>query len=429
VGLRDVVVSFDKQTPDLIGAPSIADDKATQDWWTPGQADSSNPENLLTYIGVDGQYFSAVLIPQRQVGNEVWFDKSKPLRVGPVNARWKKLVNTSCRLVSRSQNLAPDEKLTHRYEVFLGPKRPALLDKYGLKEVVYYGWFSWVAIPMLQVLHFFHDYMVFNYGLAILMLTVLVRLCMFPLSKKQAINAQKMQEIQPEIKRIAEQYKNNMEARTKAQQELFKKHKFNPMGGCLPLFLQLPIFIGLYRSLMVDVELRQAPLLSESIRWCSNLAAPDMLYDWSWFMPGFVTSAQGFFGLGPYFNLLPILTIILFLVQQKMFMPPPTDDQAAMQQKIMKFMMLFIGLLFFKVASGLCIYFIASSLWGVAERKLLPKRAAGQSGGGGPESKGPPAKPKPAPPRQTRPQPTRRGSGGDGAAAAKKKKKKSRGRR
>jgi len=205
-----------------------------------------------------------------------------------------------------------------------------------------------------------------------LMLTALVRGCMYPLSRKQALGAQKMQEIQPELKKIQEKYKKDLEARSKAQRELFLKHNYNPLSGCLVLFVQLPVFIALYRSLMVDVELRQAPLISENW-WCSNLAAPDMLFDWSGFMPAWFCSGNGMFALGPYFNLLPMLTIVLFIVQQKMFMPPPADDQAAMQQKIMKYMMIFIGILFFKVASGLCLYFIASSLWGIAERKFLPK--------------------------------------------------------
>ena len=85
---------------------------------------------------------------------------------------------------------------------------------------------------------------------------------MFPFSRKQALNAQKMQELQPEIKKIQEKHKKDMEARTKAQQELFRKHNYNPLSGCLVLFIQLPIFVGLYRSLMVDVELRDAPLIT-----------------------------------------------------------------------------------------------------------------------------------------------------------------------
>src|SRR5690606_9234538 len=113
----------------------------------------------------------------------------------------------------------------------------------------------------------------------------------------------------------------------------------------------------------VDLELRQAPLISESVYWASNLAAPDMLFSWESWMPEFI---QGF--LGPYFNILPVITIGLFLWQQKMFMPPPADEQAESQQKVMQIMMVFIGLMFFKVPSGLCLYFISSSLWGVAER-------------------------------------------------------------
>jgi YidC/Oxa1 family membrane protein insertase len=254
-----------------------------------------------------------------------------------------------------------------------------LLAQYGLGELVYYGWFSVIARPLVQLLHLFH--VVLPYGLAIILLTVVVRGAMFPLSRKQALGAIKMQQIQPELKRIQEQYKNNAEAKMKAQQELFRKHNYHPASGCLVMLIQLPIFVALYRGLMVDVELRQAPLISESIRWCSNLAAPDMFFDWSGFMPAWINNGQGIFGLGPYFNLLPILTIVLFIAQQKMFMPPPADDQAAMQQKIMKYMMIFIGVLFFKVASGLCIYFIASSLWGLGERQFMPKPAKDTAAG------------------------------------------------
>jgi YidC/Oxa1 family membrane protein insertase len=169
----------------------------------------------------------------------------------------------------------------------------------------------------------------------------------------------------------------------RAQQDLFRQHNYHPLGGCLLAFVQLPIFVGLYRSLSVDASLRQAPLFTESIRWASNLAAPDMFWNWSSLMPEFINQGTGFFGLGPYLNILPLFTIGLFIWQQKMFMPPAADEQAALQQKMMQYMMIFMGLLFFKVASGLCVYFIASSIWGITERKLLPKaKPPGQSGGG-----------------------------------------------
>jgi YidC/Oxa1 family membrane protein insertase len=261
-------------------------------------------------------------------------------------------------------------------QIFAGPKRPALLANYGpdgaLYDLVYYGWFGPISIFLGKLLHFFYG-LVSNYGVAIVLLTVLVRGIMFPLSRKQALGAQKMQELQPEMKKINEKYKTEPEKRTKATQDLFRQHKYNPVGGCLLAFAQLPIFVGLYRSLMVNIELRQAPLISEAVRWASNLAAPDMFWRWDHVVPAFVSGGTGFFGLGPFLNILPLFTIALFIWQQKMFMPPAADEQAAMQQKMMQYMMIFMGVLFFKVASGLCVYFIASSLWGVAERKLLPK--------------------------------------------------------
>lgn len=374
-GIRDAVAGYVSDGTfqhSLFSAQRIADEEVATDWTQP-----------LVYLGVDAQYFASMLIPQKQNDKGQWaattlpIDKAYPIRVGPVpqDKGKKKLVDASCRLISDKTTLeAKGGELTDHFKIFAGPKRPSLLAKYaapyGLGELVYYGWFGAVSRPMLWLLHFFYD-VVHNYGIAIIMLTVLVRSGMFPLSRKQALNAQKMQELQPEIKRIAEKYKGNVEQRTKAQQELFRKHNYNPLSGCLPAFVQLPIFLGLYRSLAVDIELRQAPLLGEAIRWCSNLAAPDMLWYWEPYLPAFIAGNVGW--LGPYLNVLPLVTIGLFIWQQKMFLPPPADEQAALQQKMMQYMMIFMGVMFFKVPSGLCLYFIASSLWGITERKLLPK--------------------------------------------------------
>jgi YidC/Oxa1 family membrane protein insertase len=367
-GLRDVVAGFrtgGKLIPDMISPAAILDDDLP-DWATKPAV------SPLVYLGVDTQYFACCLLPRPADSAQVDFQRVMPLVVSPVpkeSAQFR-LANTSCRLISVPHTIEPGASFVENFQVFAGPKQPAVLAHYELGELVYFGWFGFVARPMTQILHGFYA-IVGNYGIAIILLTVMVRLVMFPLSRKQALNALKMQEIQPEIKRLTEKYKNNPEARAKAQQELFRKHGYNPLSGCLPLFVQLPIFIGLYRALSVDVELRQAPLFWEGFRWCSNLAAPDMLFRWDSWLPTFLLS-----WLGPYFNLLPIITVALFVVQQKMYMPPPADEQAAMQAKVMQYMMLFMGVLFFKVPSGLCVYFIASSLWGFGERKLMPKPAA-----------------------------------------------------
>jgi YidC/Oxa1 family membrane protein insertase len=232
----------------------------------------------------------------------------------------------------------------------------------------------------LGILHFFYS-IVGNYGLAIIMLTVLVRLCMVPISRKQAQSMVKMQELKPELDKLKDKYKGDPTKQSQAMQELYRKHNINPLAGCLPMFIQLPIFIGLYRSLAVDVELRQAPLISDAVHWCSNLAAPDMLLNWSSFMPASVNSGIGFLGLGPYLNVLPLVTVALFIAQQKILMPEPANEQAAMQQNMMKYMMIFFAFMFYKVASGLCIYFIASSIWGITERKLMPMPTAATASG------------------------------------------------
>jgi len=381
LGVRDVAMRFVGEPTALISSMTLADEESIP------PASAVLAGKPLSFAGVDALYFASGLIPAVE-GDEVpELAEVEPLVVGEVpEAARRKLVNVSCRLLSQELELEADQTVTHRYDIFAGPKRPSLLATFGqpraaMDDLVYYGWFGWVARPMIAILHVLHA-IVRNYGIAIILLTVIVRGAMFPVSRKQAVSSQKMQVLQPEMKAIAEKYKNDPQKRTMATQELWRKHNYNPAGGCLLVFIQIPIFMGLYRSLATDVELRQAPLFTSAIRWCSNLAAPDMMLDWAGFMPDFLVRPEGW--LGPYLNLFPLLTIGLFLWQQKLFMPPAVDEQAKMQQQVMKYMMFFMALMFFKVPCGLCLYFIASSLWGIAERLLLPTAKPGLAGAGGP---------------------------------------------
>ncbi len=335
--------------------------------------DNPSPEQrTLDYLGVDTQYFSAVLMAGTlEAPRSFICQQAYAMPVGSVpqlESRKIRTLNTTFRFVSPDETIEPGQTATHDYHIFLGPKAPALLEEYGLGGIIEYGWFGWIAKPLSKVLHLFYA-IIHNYGLAIILLTVLVRGAMFPIGRKAARNAQMMQELAPEIKKIKEKYKNDLEKQGQAQRELWKKHNFNPLGGCWLMFLQLPIFIGLYRCLSVDIELRQAALIP-GLHWCSNLAGPDMAWHWQGILPDFLASETGW--LGPYLNILPIITIVLFIWQQKMFTPPATDEQTRMQQKMMQYMMIFMGVLFFKVPAGLCVYFVASSLWGIGERKLLP---------------------------------------------------------
>jgi YidC/Oxa1 family membrane protein insertase len=195
-----------------------------------------------------------------------------------------------------------DESSTYReqFEIFAGPKEAELLQEYGLRDLISFGWFAWVSRPLLGFLRFFYG--VFgNYGIAIVLLTVFVRLIIFPISRRAQMNAARhakiMQVMQPEIKKIQEKYKDNLERRARAQNELFKRYNYSPLsmfGGCLLMFLQLPIFIGLYRGLSVDIALRGQPLIP-GLQWCSNLAGPDQLLYWEHWLP---------FGLGEEHGLL-----------------------------------------------------------------------------------------------------------------------------
>lgn len=331
----------------------------------------------LSYIGVDAPYFTASILPHPQdeealsnLRNAAAFSVThSPERIDKAQLQ---ATNTSFWFDTDEQVVPSGGEYSQRYQVFIGPKTPQALATHGLGRAIEYGWFPWIAKPLSAILHFFHA-IVGNYGLAIVMLTVVVRGSMFPLGRKAAINAQRMQELQPEMKRINELYKDDMEKRAKAMQEIYAKHNFKPLAGCLPMFIQLPIFIGLYRCLSVDLSLRQEPLIP-GLSWASNLAGPDQLLNWSqWsWMPEFIVG-RGTGWLGPYFNILPMVTVLLFLLQQKMLMPKATDEQTRMTQKMMQFMTIFMGVMFFKVPSGLCIYFITSSAWSLVERKLVKR--------------------------------------------------------
>ncbi len=369
LAVRDVALRFSGEPTTLVSGLKIVDNSL--DHPASGVPDGKP----LAYAGVDALYFAAAVLPQPDGPEAPSLAEVRPLAVGGMlAAARKKLVNVTPRLVSRRAELEPHGRLAHRYRIFAGPKKPDLLAQFGppdgrMDDLVYYGWFGWVARPMIAILHAIYA-VVGNYGIAILLLTVLVRGGMLPVSRRQALSAQKMQALQPEMKAIAEKYKEDPEKRTRATQELWKAHGYNPASGCLPVFIQIPVLMGLYRSLATDVELRQAPLFTDAIRWCSNLAAPDMFWDWSRVLPPFLVAPEGW--LGPFLNLFPLVTIGLFLWQQQLFMPPAVDEQSEMQQQVMKYMTLFMALMFFKVPCGLCLYFIASTLWGIGERLLLP---------------------------------------------------------
>ncbi|MFC1758680.1 YidC/Oxa1 family insertase periplasmic-domain containing protein [Planctomycetota bacterium] len=374
-GIRDIIYKFDtthkmKPNPKIVG-------HAADNPETPVSTIFSGETKPLEYVGVDGQYFASTLIPTRP-GGEIDSETARTdfiyrgfscLPAGEISKERKNKTDVTYRLNSNPETLPANGSFKQSFTIFAGPKKPEILANYGLEGTISYGWFAPVAKLLTSVLHFFYG-IIGNYGIAIVLLTVMVRGCLLPFGRQQAMNAARMQELSPEIKKINEKYKDDLTKKSEAQRALFRQNNYNPLAGCLPMFFQLPIFVGLYRALSVDIELRQAALIP-GLQWCSNLAAPDQLFRWDGFMPTFLAGMNGF--LGPYFNLLPLFSVGLMIVHQKLFSPPPTDEQQEMQMKMMKYMMIVFGFMFFRVPAGLCLYFITSSLWAVGERKLLPK--------------------------------------------------------
>ena len=397
-GMGNVAVGFwrNGQTrAGVVSASTIAEGKDITPW----------QDEPLAYIGVDAQYFAVALVPQKENPQDIDYARAIPIRVGekPEDRAKINRTNVSFRLTSKVETVAPQGKpFVESYQIFAGPKKPSLLAHYGLGKLVYYGWFGWVAEPMLIVLHLFHR-IIPNYGISIIMLTVLVR---DDVPHQPAAGAERAEDAgaaardQADSGKVQGQHGGPQQGATRAIPQAQLQPALR-LFALIPAIADLP---GLVSIVGGRRRAAQAPLLSESIRWCSNLAAPDMLWYWQPYVPAMLASPSGW--LGPYFNLLPCITIGLFIWQQKMFMPPPADEQAAMQQKIMQYMMIFMGVMFFKVASGLCLYFIASSLWGIAERKLLPRTTP------------PGASSSPA---ATRPAVTRAGASGNGASDTKRK--------
>jgi len=329
----------------------------------------------LRFAGLENQYFATLVAPvPPPTGQDDRRDRETTAIVLHRDAQALQSSDVGIRISSKPIAVGPNVSVTHRYNVFAGPKTTEALAPYGAEALATYrkSWIPgapWIArVLITPTLSFTYGLTEMvgralggtrgNYGIAIIMLTLIVRMLMFPLSRKQALMAQRSQELQPFLKEIQTKYKDDKERLTRETFALYKKHGVNPVSGCLPALIQLPIFVGLWQALNVSVPLRQAPFL-----WINDLAAPDMLFQF----PFDVVL------LGRWFNLLPIIVVALMLVQTKLFSPPPTTPEAETQQKMMKYMMIFMGVMFYKVPAGLSLYFITSSLWSICERLLLPK--------------------------------------------------------
>ncbi|MEW6571533.1 MAG: membrane protein insertase YidC [Nitrospirota bacterium] len=250
------------------------------------------------------------------------------------------------------------------FVLYAGPKEYDSLKalNVGLEHVVDFGFFSIIAVPLFWVLKFFYT-IIGNYGWAIVLLTLIIRIPFIPLINKSQRSMKKMQELQPRMAELREKYKKDPQRLQREMMELYKKYKVNPVGGCLPIILQIPIFFALYKILLIAIELRGAPFML----WINDLSAPDTLFGHipAWF------PLIGGFAVGP----LPILMGITMIIQQKM--TPTSMDPT--QNKIMMLMPIIFTFLFLNFASGLVLYWLMNNVFSIIQQFYANKKIAKES--------------------------------------------------
>jgi len=290
------------------------------------------------FVGVEDQYFAAVFFPTSMV----------PIKRIQIARDENKLESGKKEFLLKSGSYISGQDQGN-LNIFVGPKDTEVLQKAGrsLISLIDYGWFGVVSKPLFLGLKAIYS-VVRNYGLAIIILTILINIALFPLRYKSIISAQRMQRLQPQMKAIQEKYKKLKPTDPKRQQmntevmALYKEHGVNPLGGCLPLLLQMPFFIAFYNLLSVSIELRHAPF----VLWITDLSQYDHTF------------------------ILPILMTISMVAMQKMTPSPSADP---VQAKMMLAMPLVFGFMLAFTSSGLVLYWLTSNLVGIFQQYFMNK--------------------------------------------------------
>ena len=318
----------------------------------------SGGDKTVEFAGVTNQFFATVVRPKEPAITEVW---AKTADVTLTEGS-KPITSVRAGLQLPSATLAPKELKTLSYLIFVGPKHNPLLrqmEKYwgdGWGDVMQYGWFGVVSRTLNFLLNKYHtllDHVAKNWswGLAIILLTVTVRVVIWPLHAKSTHTMKRMAKLQPEMAKIKEKYADDPNKINTETMGLYKKYGINPLGGCLPMFIQIPIFFGFYRMLQYAVELR-----GHSFLWVHDLSQPDTLMHLS-----FLNNLP--------LNILPIVMAISSFLQIRM--TPKTGDP--MQQKIIMFMPFMFFFFCYNFASALALYWTTQNIFSIGQTWLMSK--------------------------------------------------------
>jgi YidC/Oxa1 family membrane protein insertase len=300
---------------------------------------------IIKWISIEDRYFLSSIIP----GTEI-------------NGSMKLAINDNVvvnKLVNPTFEIGPGEKRAFQFFVFMGPKSMELLNNLGhdMGKALNFGFFNLIAKPCLWFMNQIYS-VIPNYGIAIIILTIFTKILLWPLGNKSYKSMSEMKKLQPLMTEIREKYKGDKQKMNQELMALYRTYKVNPMGGCLPMVLQIPVFFALYRMLYQAIELRHAPFLL----WINDLSAPDRLFDFGFSIP-FMEPPYG----------IPVLTVIMgatMLLQQKMS-PPPGDPT---QAKMMMLMPVVFTFIFINFSSGLVLYWLVNNVLSISQQYYVQQK-------------------------------------------------------
>lgn len=299
-------------------------------------------DGMFSFAGIDDQYFAAAFLPPPNTTLDT--TTFQDTVASPVNNTEEPYPGVAVGGAARNQ-----------FGIYLGPKEISALHLVNpkLDGIVDWGWFGIVAKPLFIVLHFLNDKFAHNYGWSIVLITIIINMALFPLKLTSLKSSRKMQVLQPEMAKINEKYKgismSDPRAANKQQEmmDLYKKHGVNPVGGCIPLLIQMPFIYAFYKVLAVSIELRHA----------------------SWLWVGDLSQHEHF-----EIHFLPLIMVVTSYALQKMTPPPAAGDPS--QQKMMQFMPLMYLFFFWSLSSGVVLYWLTGNIVGVAQQWFFNKTAA-----------------------------------------------------
>ncbi len=358
----------------LLGADTLTGGRSVDFWggkfekWFPGQGRGEQTMTLMNgkagpasvdWVAVKDKYFTQILTPEGNFAERceisAWRGEPETVRSMLFFTRTQvPLEGVAARMTLPAQEIAAGGELTQASTLYIGPKEYGFLkaNGYHQEDILQLGFWRPIGILILKIMVFFHDKIPpHNYGLAIILLTFLIRIVFWPLNRKSMLSTRRMQEIQPELAALKERYKKDPQRQQQEMMKLYREKKINPMGGCLPMLIQIPVFFALFIVLRGAIELRHSSFL-----WIRDLSTPENLFADT--LP---------FAL----NLLPIFMGFTMWLQQRM--TPTSDPQ---QQKMMLMMPIIFTLMFYSFPSGLSLYWTVNQIMMIVQLALMKRKPA-----------------------------------------------------